>query len=200
VLRRGRPTCHVVFGEGPAILAGDALQALAFEVLAGCGPAGADLVTLVARAAGPAGMVGGQVDDLAAEGLPVTSAVVRRIHLRKTAALIAASLQAGAVVAGASPRVVADLGEAGRQLGLAFQAADDVLDVTATTEQLGKSAGKDATAGKATWIRAEGLTAAGERARRFGQRGSTLLAGILPPGPATLRLLDLARIMWQRDR
>lgn len=200
VLRRGRPTCHVMFGEGPAILAGDALQALAFETLAGCGPAAVALVSLVACAAGPAGMVGGQADDLAAEGRPVTGALVRRIHLRKTAALIAASLQAGAVVAGAKPGVVARVAEAGRHLGLAFQAADDVLDVVATSEQLGKSVGKDTAAQKATWVRAEGLAAARQRARRSGEQGSRLLADALPGGPATLRLLELARIMWQRDR
>ncbi len=129
----------------------------------------------------------------------MTGALVRRIHLRKTAALIAASLEAGAVVAGAAPAVVARLGEAGRVLGLAFQAADDVLDVTSTSAQLGKSVGKDQTAGKATWVRVEGLAAAAARARRFGHRGLTLLEAALPAGPATLRLLDLARIMWQRD-
>jgi geranylgeranyl diphosphate synthase type II len=199
VLRRGRPTCHVVFGEGPAILAGDALQALAFEVLAGCGADGATLVSLVAHAAGPAGMVGGQQEDLAAERIPVTGAMVRRIHLRKTAALIAASFEAGAVVGGAAPAVVNRLGAAGQQLGLAFQAADDVLDVTATSEQLGKTVGKDQAAGKATWVRAEGLAAATARTRRLGQRGLNLLEAALPSGPASLRLLDLARIIWQRD-
>ncbi len=198
VLRRGRPTCHVVYGEGPAILAGDALQALAFEILAGCGAGGARLVTLVADAAGPAGMVGGQQEDLAAEHLPVTGAMVRRIHQRKTAALIAASLEVGAVVAGAPATVQNRLSAAGRQLGLAFQAADDVLDVTATSEQLGKTVGKDREAEKATWVRAEGLAAAQARTRRYGRRGLALLEAALPAGPRTLRLLDLARIMWQR--
>lgn len=200
VLRRGRPTCHVVFGEGPAILAGDALQALAFEILAGCGAEGAKLVALVADAAGPAGMVGGQQDDLAAEHVPITGAMVRRIHQRKTAALIAASLEAGAVVAGAAPAVVARLAEAGRQLGLAFQAADDVLDVVSTSDQLGKTVGKDLAQEKATWVRAEGLVAAQARVRRYGLKGMGLLESALPPGPATLRLLALARIMWQRNR
>jgi geranylgeranyl diphosphate synthase, type II len=200
ILRRGRPTCHVLFGEGPAILAGDALQALAFEVLAGCGTDGARLVAAVAHAAGPAGMVGGQQDDLAAERVRVTGAMVRRIHLRKTAALIAASLETGAIVAGAPPAVVAGLGEAGRHLGLAFQAADDVLDVTSTSDRLGKSVGKDQAAGKATWVRAEGLAAATARAHRFGQKGIDLLTAVLPGGPATLRLVNLGRIMWQRDR
>jgi geranylgeranyl diphosphate synthase, type II len=200
VLRRGRPTCHVMFGEGAAILAGDALQALAFEILAGCGPEGGRLVATVAHAAGPAGMVGGQQDDLASEHLPVTAALVRRIHIRKTAALIAASLETGAVVAGAAPRAVAALGEAGRQLGLAFQAADDVLDVTSTAERLGKSVGKDQAAAKATWVRAEGLPAATARIRRYGEKGLDLLTAALPAGPAALRLVDLGRIMWSRDR
>lgn len=200
VLRRGQPTCHVVYGEGPAILAGDALQALAFEVLAGCGEDGARLVALVADAAGPAGMVGGQQEDLAAEGRPVTASVVRRIHLRKTAALIAASLGAGAVVAGAPERVVGAVTAAGRHLGLAFQAADDLLDVTATRDRLGKSPGKDAAVEKATWVRTEGLAAATRRAQRLGEQGTTALGAALPAGPASLRLLGLARIMWQRDR
>ncbi len=200
VLRRGRPTCHVAFDEATAILAGDALQALAFEVLAGAGKRAATLVALIAQAAGPAGMAGGQHDDLRAEGQTVTAAAVRRIHLRKTAVLIAASLAAGAVCAGAPSARVESVAKAGIDLGLAFQGADDVLDVTATSDQLGKSAGKDVAAGKATHIRVAGLAAAQARARRDGERGLHALRAAVPAGAAAERLFLLANAMWQRQR
>ena len=200
VLRRGRPTCHVAFDEGTAVLAGDGLQALAFGTLAGCGPRAAELVGLLAEAAGPAGMVGGQQRDLDAEGQAVTAADVRRIHLGKTAAMIAVALAVGGVCRGADAATVQGLLAAGRDLGLAFQGADDLLDVTATSEDLGKTPGKDAASGKATWVRTDGLETAWRRTRRLGRRGRRALAGMLPDGPATVRLLGLADYMWQRDR
>jgi geranylgeranyl pyrophosphate synthase len=201
VLRRGQPTCHVVFGEATAILAGDGLQARGFELLAlGGGPAGGSVVGRVAAAVGPGGMVGGQQADLEAEGRPVTAAMVRAIHLGKTARLLAAALATGAHLGGATPRTVAAVEAAGLRLGLAFQGADDLLDVTGTAGELGKTAGKDAAAGKATWVRVEGLDAARRRTRRLGEQGLTDLRAALPAGPARERLLALGAMMWRRDR
>jgi geranylgeranyl diphosphate synthase type II len=200
VLRRGRPTCHVAFDEGTAVLAGDGLQALAFATLAGCGPRAAELVAHLAEAAGPAGMVGGQQLDLDAEGRQITAADVRSIHRGKTAAMIAASLAVGGVCRGAGRSKVDALARAGRDLGLAFQGADDLLDVTASSDALGKTPGKDAASGKATWVRLEGLEAARRRTRRLGRRGRRALAAVLPRRAAAERLLDLADYMWQRDR
>ncbi len=200
VLRRGRPTCHVAFDEATAILAGDALQALAFETLAGVPRHGTRLVELVARAAGPAGMVGGQVLDMQAAGAAPSPAMVRRIHLGKTARLIAAPLVAGGVLGGAGSRRLAALERAGLDLGLAFQAVDDVLDATATTEQLGKTAGKDARDGKVTLVTAAGVEYAARRAARLGRRAERTLAETLPDGPARARLLELARRLWRRNR
>lgn len=200
-LRRGRPTCHVAFDEATAILAGDGLQALAFCVLARAGGSrSARLVDLVGRAVGPAGMVGGQQNDLDAEGAPVTATSVRRIHRDKTARLLAASLTCGALLAGKRDPVLARTEEVGMDLGLAFQGADDILDVTATSAQLGKTAGKDAAAGKATWVRVEGLTAARRRMELHGSKGAAGLEGMLPGGPFRDRLLALAALMWNRDR
>ncbi len=200
VLRRGRPTCHVAFDEATAILAGDGLQALGFTLLAEAGGARAgELVALLGRAVGPGGMVGGQQNDLDAEGSEVTAVHIRRIHKGKTAALIAASLAGGAVLAAASPTVVADLAKAGEDLGLAFQGADDVLDATATSAKLGKTVGKDAAAGKATWVSIEGLSKAADRAHRDGRRGLRRLATVLPEGVPRERLLALGEVMWQRD-
>jgi geranylgeranyl pyrophosphate synthase len=200
VLRRGRPTCHVVFGEATAILAGDGLQARGFELLAlGGGPAAGSLVARVAAAVGPAGMVGGQQADLESEGRPVTAATIRTIHLGKTARLLAAALASGAQLGGATPRTVAAVEAAGLDLGLAFQGADDLLDVTGTAAELGKTAGKDAAAGKATWVRVEGLEAARRRTRRLGERGLAELRAALPAGSARERLLELGGMMWRRD-
>jgi geranylgeranyl pyrophosphate synthase len=200
VLRRGRPTCHVAFDEATAILAGDGLQALGFTLLARAGGrAAGPLVELVGDAVGPRGMVGGQQDDLDAEGAEPTAALVRRIHAGKTACLLAAAVAGGALLAGAGAARVEEARRAGMDLGLAFQGADDVLDLTASTDTLGKSAGKDAAAGKVTWIAVEGLDQAASRAARDGRRGLRRLAAALPPGPRAERLLALGRLMWNRD-
>ena len=171
-LRRGVPTCHVVYGEAVALLAGDALQALAFELTAGHPgtsryPA-AELVRVLAVAGGSRRLIGGQVLDMEAEGRRKTSlAQLRQIHLGKTAALLEATLTLGAMAADAPARKVKALGNFGRLLGLAFQVVDDILDVTQTSEQLGKTAGKDAEAGKATYPSVLGLNKARKEAARL---------------------------------
>ena len=199
VLRRGRPTCHVAFDEATAILAGDGLQALAFAVLARLGAASAAAAAEIAVAAGPGGLVGGQQEDLLAPSRRLTPGLIQGIHRRKTAALIAAALAAGAALAGAAPRRVAAVRAAGLRLGLAFQAADDLLDVEGTQRLVGKGTGKDAAAGKATWVRLEGAAAARRRARRLGERGQRELAASLPAGGAARRLVELAGRLWDRE-
>jgi geranylgeranyl diphosphate synthase, type II len=154
-LRRGRPTCHKAFGEALAILAGDALQTQAYEVLARLqcsAEARVRIVAEIARGTGTVeGMIGGQVVDLEAEHTQPTAEMLEYIHRSKTAALITASLVSGGLYAGAKDRVVAKLRAFGMSIGLAFQIVDDVLDVTQTSEQLGKTAGKDTASEKATY-------------------------------------------------
>jgi geranylgeranyl diphosphate synthase, type II len=154
-LRRGKPTCHVVYGEAMAILAGDALQTQAYEVLAGLrcpAPQTVEIVRSVAQATGTVeGMIGGQVMDLEAEEHKPTAELVEAIHRAKTGALIRVSLVSGGVYAGGSAEDVEHLQAFGRKAGLAFQIMDDVLDVTQESSQLGKTAGKDVASEKATW-------------------------------------------------
>jgi geranylgeranyl diphosphate synthase type II len=197
LLRRGRPCAHVVYGEALGVLAGDGLQALAFGVLAqhtppGC-PVGA-MAAALADAAGWAGMVGGQADDLAGEGRPPEVDRVRRIHAGKTAAMIAVSLRLGALAAGAGPARAAELAEAGHDLGLAFQIVDDLLDVRGTTAELGKAAGADAAREKMTWPAAVGVEAAGQDAQ-------ALVAGALRrigPGARAGEFEALGRFLLDR--
>ncbi len=165
VLRRGKPTLHVQFGEAQALLAGDALQALAFEVLLpedqSLEPALAvALCRQLARAAGWDGMAGGQAIDLAGVGQQLDQDRLEDMHRRKTGALLLASVEMGALAAGASAAQLAALGCYGRALGLAFQVVDDILDVTADSSILGKTAGKDAAADKPTFVSLLGLEAA----------------------------------------
>jgi geranylgeranyl diphosphate synthase type II len=168
-LRRGRPTVHVAFDEALAILAGDALLTEGFAVLARF-PSGGGLASrrcaasaLVARAVGSVGMVGGQVEDLEAAGQAADAGRLELIHRAKTGALLSASVELGALLAGADDARVRAFGELGRELGLAFQIADDILDVTGTAESLGKSPGKDVAAEKLTYPRVFGLDAARRR-------------------------------------
>ena len=160
-LRRGKPTCHVVFGEAIAILAGDALQTQAYETLAGlrCAPAAAiAIVGEIARGTGTVnGMIGGQVMDVEGERKPPTAELVEAIHRAKTGALIASSVVTGGLYAGADAGAVAHLRAFGERAGLAFQIVDDVLDVTESSEQLGKTAGKDTATVKATWPAVHGV-------------------------------------------
>jgi geranylgeranyl diphosphate synthase type II len=160
-LRRGKPTCHVAFGEAIAILAGDALQTRAFEVLAGleCPPAATvQILGLIANAVGTVdGMIGGQVLDIESEHLKPTPELVEAIHRAKTGALIRVSVVAGGVYGGATAEDVARLDVFGRKAGLAFQIVDDVLDMTVDSAHLGKTAGKDQATEKATWPAVFGL-------------------------------------------
>jgi geranylgeranyl diphosphate synthase, type II len=161
-LRRGRPTCHVVFGEAMAILAGDALLTLAFQVLPRIETMPADrrvaLINELATASGTVrGMIGGQVHDLEGEGQPATEELLQSIHRAKTGALLRASVRMGAICAGATPRQEEALSLYGEHIGLAFQIIDDILDVEQPSEALGKTAGKDAAQGKITFPSVYGL-------------------------------------------
>ena len=162
VLRRGKPTVHVKFGEAGALLAGDALQALAFELLAPEGDAvpasiQANLCRLLARAAGHEGMAGGQAIDLASVGLALNEDALRRMHRMKTGALLQGSVVMGAVCGAPTPAVLDALRGYGAALGLAFQVVDDILDVTQDSATLGKTAGKDAAHDKPTYVSLLGL-------------------------------------------
>ncbi|HWL52842.1 MAG TPA: farnesyl diphosphate synthase [Chthoniobacteraceae bacterium] len=187
--RRGRPTSHKVFGEGIAILAGDALLTLAFEILSGCPgtpryPVAA-LVRELSHASGSRWLIAGQVADLEGEGKAITARELKFIHQAKTAALLTSALRLGAMSADATPAKLEALTTFGSSLGLAFQVIDDILDVTQTSEKLGKSAGKDLTAQKATYPSLLGLEKSRKEAHRltkaaldalapFGKRGDTL--------------------------
>ena len=170
-LRRGRPTCHKVFGEAMAILAGDALLTLAFEVLSKMDHAGAErriaLVRELASASGTVGgMIGGQVNDIEGEGKKATAALLDSIHRAKTGALLRASVRMGAIFAGASDTQRAALSDFGEHIGLAFQIVDDVLDVEQSSEILGKTAGKDAAQQKITFPAVHGI----ERSREMAEQ------------------------------
>lgn len=163
-LRRGRATCHVKFGEATAVLAGDALQALAFQTVAEDEKLDAalriQLISEITRAAGtPEGMVAGQALDLAAESREVTGAELERIHQHKTGALIRAAARCGAMIAGANQMELVTITEYATNLGLLFQITDDLLDVIATADDLGKTPGKDARSSKATYPALYGLEA-----------------------------------------
>ncbi|QJA05547.1 polyprenyl synthetase family protein [Thermosulfurimonas marina] len=196
-LRRGRPTCHRAFDEATAILAGDGLQALAFECfthpdLRARVPAErlVAAIHLVARAAGIHGMVVGQMADLLAEGRRISLEELQYIHRHKTAALIEASVVSGGLLAGAEESVLASLQTYGASLGLAFQIVDDLLDVTGNEEELGKPVGSDERRGKATYPALVGLSAAREKARDLVERALSALSPLGPPAEP-LRALAL---------
>ena len=147
--RRGKPTAHKAFNEGLAILGGDALCIFAYEILSRTGKI--ELVAEISKALGTSGMIGGQVVDIESEGKDVTLDTVKYIHDNKTAALIRASVVMGAIIAGASKEDIEKLSVYGDAIGLAFQVIDDILDITSTTEVLGKDVGSDQERGKATW-------------------------------------------------
>jgi geranylgeranyl diphosphate synthase type II len=167
-LRRGRPTNHKVFGEAMAILAGDAMMTVAFEILAADArpQIAATLVRELAHASGPAGMIGGQVLDMAGENQSLALEQLQQIHRMKTGALLTTSCRMGAIAAGADDAKLQSLTDYGRHTGLAFQIIDDVLDVTSTREQLGKATNKDASRGKNTYPALLGLDASRAEAQR----------------------------------
>ncbi|MBI4875159.1 MAG: polyprenyl synthetase family protein [Acidobacteria bacterium] len=199
-LRRGRPTCHKVFGEAMAILAGDALLTLAFEVLAKTDAIDdarrARLAAELASASGTAGgMIGGQVNDLEGEGKTPDPVLLESIHRAKTGALLRASLRMGAIYAGATPEQYDALSRFGEHIGLAFQIVDDVLDVERSSEELGKTAGKDAAQRKITFPAVYGLEASHRMAERERLRAQDALDGL---GARAARLRELADLIVYR--
>jgi geranylgeranyl diphosphate synthase, type II len=214
-LRRGHPTCHVAFGEAIAILAGDALQTLAFQTIAQL-PAPATTVVAILREVSIAlgtgigcsgdidtglapGMIGGQVVDIESEGIPPTADLVETIHRAKTGALITTSIVSGGLYASAqhamSASTLARIREFGEKAGLAFQIVDDILDMTQSSEELGKTAGKDTASVKATWPAVYGI----EQSRRdAGQLIADAFAAIEPFGPAAAGLKSLAQYLVDR--
>ncbi len=194
VLRRGKPTVHVRFGQAQAMLAGDAMQALAFEVLTpGDGevnaPVQARLCAILARAAGHAGMAGGQAIDLASVGKPLSEDTLRDMHRRKTGALLGASVMMGAACGAPTSQARDALAAYGDALGLAFQVVDDILDVTQASEVLGKTAGKDQDQNKPTYVSLLGLDEARALARRLREQALEALAERSLGATVALRML-----------
>ena len=200
-LRRGRPTCHKVFGDALAILAGDALQTRAYEVLAKleCPPeARVQIIAEIAHGTGTIdGMIGGQVVDLEAEQTQPTAEMLEYIHRAKTAALITASLVSGGLYAGAKDSEVRKLRAFGQSIGLAFQIVDDVLDVTQTSEQLGKTAGKDTAAQKATYPALFGIEQSERKAESLVSAAFSELDSF---GDRAATLKELARYLVERKK
>ena len=200
-LRRGRPTCHKVFGDAMAILAGDALLTLAFEVLAKLDGVDAqrriDLVRELAVASGTVGgMIGGQVNDIEGEGKHPTAALLDSIHRAKTGALLRASVRMGAIYAGADAEQLAALTSFGEHVGLAFQIVDDILDVEQSSEALGKTAGKDAAQNKITFPAVYGI----ERSREMAEQERLEAHRALQPfDDRAQRLKELADLIVRRN-
>lgn len=201
-LRRGRPTCHKAFGEAVAILAGDALLTQAFRVLAADAPKRdaerqVRVIREVATAAGTVdALIGGQMADIESEGKTVDSSTLEYIHRSKTGAMISASVVVGGTVAGASEDQLEKLRGYGRRIGLAFQIADDILDVTSTSEQLGKTPGKDQAANKATYPSIHGIAASQARARELVDEAVEIVSSL---GLKTNVLEEIARFIIARS-
>lgn len=198
--RRGKPTSHKVFGEGVAVLAGDALLTIAFEILAHAeGSARYKIPALIkelSSASGSHWLIGGQVADLEGEGEKINGPQLKFIHQAKTAALLTASIRLGAMSANATEAKLANLTAFGQNLGLAFQVIDDILDVTQTSEKLGKSAGKDVAAQKATYPAIFGLEKSRKEANRLTEAA---LAALEPFGAKAAILRSIADYLLQRD-
>lgn len=209
-LRRGKPTCHIAFGEATAILAGDALQTLAFQTIAhlAC-PATATVAVLRAVADAvstgvgvdlpgslPYGMIGGQVMDIESEGVTPTAELVERIHRSKTGALITVAVVAGGHLVGANDEIIARLRTFGEKAGLAFQIVDDILDVTKDSVQLGKTAGKDTASDKATWPAIFGIQQSHHDAQEL---IDDAFAALEPFGPSAEPLKALASYLTTRQ-
>ena len=202
VLRRGKPTVHVQYGQAQAMLAGDAMQALAFEVLTPVGDAvpallQARLCGLLARSAGHEGMAGGQAIDLASVGQALSENALRDMHRRKTGALLQGSVLMGAACGATSPAAWQALSDFGAALGLAFQVVDDILDCTQASETLGKTAGKDAEANKPTYVSVLGLEPARRYARELHAQAQAALSRSGLAGTNCLRML--ADLVVDRD-
>ena len=201
-LRRGRPTCHKAFGEAVAILAGDALLTQAFRVLAADAPKRdaerqVKVIREVATAAGTVeALIGGQMADIESEGENVAGSTLEYIHRSKTGAMIAASVVVGGTVAGANEDQIEKLRGYGRCIGLAFQIADDILDVTSTSEQLGKTPGKDQAANKATYPAIHGIAASQTRARELVEEAVEIVSSL---GLKTQVLEEIARFIIARS-
>jgi geranylgeranyl diphosphate synthase type II len=198
-LRRGRPTNHKVFGEAMAILAGDAMVTMAFEIISvdALPPLVPALVRDLASASGPEGMIGGQVLDMDGENRSLQLPELQRLHAMKTGALLTAACRMGAIAAGGDADAVNAVEAYGRHLGLAFQIVDDLLDLTATPEQMGKGTGKDAGRGKNTYPSLMGLE---ESRKEAGRQLDLGLQSISPLGTRAQPLVTLARFVVQRDR
>ncbi|MDS1142106.1 polyprenyl synthetase family protein [Pusillimonas sp. SM2304] len=199
-LRRGQPTVHVRFDEATAMLAGDALQPLAFELL-GLMPIAPALIVqatqLLARSAGSLGMVGGQAIDCESVGLTLSGEQLQQMHSMKTGAMLEASVLLGGIVAGAGSAVRQGLESYAAAVGLAFQVVDDILDVTADTATLGKTAGKDAAGNKPTYVSIMGLDGSRELLHSLHAQAH---AALLPLGPAAAHLAGIADYIVGRDR
>jgi len=205
-LRRGKPTCHIVFGEAIAVLAGDALQTQAYITLGGlqcCADAAIQIVREIAAATGtgvgvnlPPGMIGGQVMDIEGENKKPTAEMVEAIHRAKTGALITVSIVAGGIYAGGNKDTIVRLRIFGEKAGLAFQIIDDVLDMTQSSEQLGKTAGKDTASYKATWPAVFGIEQSNRDAIRLIDEA---FAELEPFGDAAGPLKSLARFLVERS-
>ncbi|HUN79929.1 MAG TPA: farnesyl diphosphate synthase [Phycisphaerae bacterium] len=197
--RRGRPSCHKKFGEAIAILAGDALLSLAFEILAtdvSDATISQRMIAELATASGPAGLIGGEVADIEGESLEASSQRVAAIHSAKTARLMEAACVLGVLAARAPQSHIDVLREYGRHLGLAFQAQDDLLDALGSSDRLGKPVRRDQNAAKQTYVRAVGVEAARQRARSEAEAAITALK---PLGESASRLIDLATFVVERD-
>ena len=199
--RRGRPTCHKVFGDGIAVLAGDALLTIAFEIVSNAKAAPRYDISILLReiavAAGSQKLIAGQVADLEAEGKRVQRDQLRFIHENKTAAMLKSSVRLGAMSANADARKLSAITQFGEQLGLAFQVIDDILDVTQTSEILGKSAGKDVAAKKATYPAVIGLEKSRAEARRLTRQAHDALS-VFQEGDAEA-LHALANYLLERE-
>jgi len=199
-LRRGVPTCHKVFGEAMAILAGDALNTLCYQVMAELPGVSASIrlsiILEIAHATGTRdGMIGGQVVDLESEGKPIDPPALEFIHRSKTGALLTACTRCGAMAAGAEPPAMETLTQYGRKVGLAFQIVDDILDVTTSSEKLGKTAGKDEKVKKATYPALYGIEASRRKAREL---ISASIEEIRDLGPGAEPLRGIARFILER--
>ncbi len=199
-LRRGRPTCHKAFDEATAILAGDGLLTLAFEIVAKktSEPAVAvKLISQLAQAAGPAGMIAGQMADLKAENIKGNKKLLEYIHINKTAKMFRVAALMGAIAGGARAKELKLLGEYGLKIGLGFQIADDILDVSASSEQLGKTAGKDIKAGKMTYPSLMGMDKSKALAAKIADEA---IAALKPFGEKADMLRKLTTSLLEREK